>query len=108
MTVQKTNLEVYGMQNIRRLARKSHKPKRSRDFRAMEPLRKRLWRRIGFKQTETACWVASPVCERWLAWKFQPTEAGRNFPTGLANMDPLIEDFCRMRFCFFFFFLVSI
>jgi len=41
-----------------------HKPKRSRDFRAMEPLRKRLWRRIGFKQTETRCWAASQVCER--------------------------------------------
>ena len=34
------------------LARKSHKPKRSRDFRAMEPLRKRLWRRIGFNLNE--------------------------------------------------------
>jgi hypothetical protein len=28
----------------------STKPKRSCDFRAMEPLRKRLWRRIGFNQ----------------------------------------------------------
>ena len=31
----------------------------------MEPLRKRLWRRIGFKQTETRYWAASPVCERF-------------------------------------------
>jgi len=82
MTVQKTNLEVYGMQNIRRLARKSHKPKRSRDFRAMEPLRKRLWRRIGFKQTETRCWAASQVCERCRlvansACPTKPGEVGR-------------------------------
>src|SRR6516225_12417397 len=30
----------------------------------MEPHRKRLWRRIGFKQTETRCWAGFHVCER--------------------------------------------
>src|ERR1700751_4758136 len=46
------------------LARKSHEPKRSTDFRAIEPLRKRLRRKIGFKQTEKGCWAAAQVCER--------------------------------------------
>src|SRR6516165_1169842 len=30
----------------------------------MEPLGKRLCRRIGLKQTETRCWAASYVCEQ--------------------------------------------
>jgi len=42
----------------------STEPKRSLDFRAMEPLGKRLWRKIGLKQTEARCRAASQVCER--------------------------------------------
>src|SRR6516162_550692 len=40
-------------------ARKSREPKRSRDFRAIEPPRRRLRRKIGFKETEKGCWAAT-------------------------------------------------
>ena len=47
------------------LARKSREPKRSRDFRAIDPPWRRLCRKLDFEHTETARWVASKVFERW-------------------------------------------
>jgi acetate kinase len=37
----------------------------ARDFRAIDPPWRRLCRKLDFKHTETARWVASKVCERW-------------------------------------------
>jgi len=51
-------------------ARKSHEPKRSRDFRVIEPLGKGLGRKIGFRnRNETGDWpllsFCATVCRAW-------------------------------------------
>ena len=46
------------------LARKSHEPKRPSDFRAIEPLRERLWRELDLKGRQTERGLLPTVCER--------------------------------------------
>jgi hypothetical protein len=57
------------MSAFQSLARKSHEPKRSWDFRAVEPLRKRLGRKIEFSRKQTGCGLLPRVCQRCRLWQ---------------------------------------